>query len=120
MSSARIHSAETKVRVSPVPFAYNHVSHTYCHLPNRHIHRVCTVVLKMASPSQSQEQSTVVSESLMQRALTLISSKEACKAGLGCDPGLLLLLILDPVSVLDVQVPVGRHLLHALNSMNIR
>ena len=57
---------------------------------------------------------------MMQRALTLISSKDACNAGLGCDPGLLLLLILDPVSVLDAQVPVGRHLLHALDSMNIR
>ena len=55
-----------------------------------------------------------------ERALTLISSKDACNAGLSCDPCLLLLLILDPVSVLDVQVPVGRHLLHALDSMNIR
>ena len=44
---------------------------------------------------------------MMQRALTLISSKDACNASLGCDPCLLLLLILDPVSVLDAQVPVG-------------
>lgn len=56
----------------------------------------------------------------MQRTLTLISSKDACNTGLGCDPGLLLLLILDPVSVLDAQVLVGRHLLRALDSMNIR
>lgn len=57
--------------------------------------------------------------SLMQRALALISTKEACKAGLGCDASLLLLLALEP-SVLEGQIPVGRYLLDALASLHVR
>lgn len=55
----------------------------------------------------------------MRRALTLMSTKEACKAGLGSDASLLLLLVLDP-SVLESQVPVGRCLLDTLASLDVR
>lgn len=56
---------------------------------------------------------------LMKRALALIGTKEACKLGLGSDPSLLLLLVVDP-HVLDTQIPVGRALLNTLESLNVR
>jgi hypothetical protein len=57
--------------------------------------------------------------SLMHQALKLLSTNDACRAGLGCDPSLLLLLALD-LAVLDEQIPVGRCLLNALDSLNVR
>ena len=53
----------------------------------------------------------------MQQALKLLSTEDAGKAGLGCDPSLLLLLMLDPC-VLDEQIPVGRVLLRVLDSLS--
>ena len=69
-----------------------------------------------ASPATCMQESDA---SLMKRALALVSSQEACKRGLGCDPSLLLLLALPPI-VLEEQIPVGRYLLSTLESLHLR